>query len=185
MKKWMAALAWLAWQPFPAAAETVTPETYIKTSREAVKVLQKNLKTELQAAMREGGPVHAIDVCHVKAPEISEEVSGGLELSVGRTALRVRNPENVPDSWEQAMLESFKARLAAGEPLNELEAYMVEDDEFRYMKAIPMGGVCMACHGTSVNEKVRKKIRSIYPEDQATGFSPGEIRGAFTVRVPM
>jgi hypothetical protein len=30
-----------------------------------------------------------------------------------------------------------------------------------------------------------QSIRDLYPEDQATGFSPGDIRGAFTILKPL
>ena len=63
-------------------------------------------------------------------------------------------------------------------------AEIVEIDgakRFRYMKAIPTGGVCVACHGASLNPKVAAKLDSLYPGDKARGFKPGDIRGAFTV----
>ncbi|MGV6851130.1 MAG: c-type heme family protein [bacterium] len=50
---------------------------------------------------------------------------------------------------------------------------------FRFMKAIPAGRACMACHGQSINHGLASKIQQLYPQDQATGYQPGDIRCAF------
>jgi hypothetical protein len=36
-----------------------------------------------------------------------------------------------------------------------------------------------------VAEPLAETIESLYPEDRATGFEVGELRGAFTVRVAL
>jgi cytochrome c553 len=54
---------------------------------------------------------------------------------------------------------------------------------FRYMKAIPMAAQpCAACHGTDVKPDVLAEIEKLYPQDEATGFKPGELRGAFSIK---
>ena len=55
---------------------------------------------------------------------------------------------------------------------------------FRYMKAIPMGAVpCLTCHGAP-EPALNAEILRLYPQDRATGFAPGDLRGAFTVSMP-
>jgi hypothetical protein len=49
------------------------------------------------------------------------------------------------------------------------------------MKAIPTGGLCLACHGETIDPAVAGKIAELYPEDKATGFREGDLRGAFVV----
>ena len=49
------------------------------------------------------------------------------------------------------------------------------------MKAIPMREMCASCHGNNVNKSLKSKINHLYPEDIATGFMPGDVRGAFTL----
>ena len=53
---------------------------------------------------------------------------------------------------------------------------------YRYMKPIPTAGLCLTCHGGDVSEEVTKKVQLLYPNDQATGFTVGDIRGAFTLQ---
>lgn len=160
------------------AAEPV--EVLLKEARDQAKVLGMSLKGALQTSMKADGPVAAIDVCHVKAPEIAEQIS--LDgWHVARTSLKVRNPENTPDEWETAVLTDFAKRMESGEDPKMLEAIQTENGEFRYMKAIPTAAVCLACHGSNIAEPIAAKIASLYPQDQATGFNEGELRGAFTL----
>jgi hypothetical protein len=49
------------------------------------------------------------------------------------------------------------------------------------MKPIIMEAQCAACHGTAVAPEVKAKIDEFYPDDAATDFREGEIRGAFSV----
>ena len=70
--------------------------------------LMLSLQGELFAAMKSGGPVVAVDVCRVKAPQIATATATGTPWKIARTALKVRNPRNAPDAWETAKLEEFK-----------------------------------------------------------------------------
>lgn len=174
-----------------AAASAVAGDvdSRVQQSRAVVKDFMGELKGELQAAMKAGGPVNAIEVCNVKAPQIAARHSEARNWEVGRTSLKVRNPDNAPDAWERRVLEQFEQRKAAGENPQQLEHWeVVQSDggrQFRYMKAIPTAEVCLACHGQDIAEPVAAKLDSLYPDDQARGFRQGDLRGAFTIVQPM
>jgi hypothetical protein len=191
MRKALAQLVavWLLAAPAAQAEQAALLDAFAEESRTAVKAFADRLKAELQAAIKSGGVVSAIPVCSVKAPEIADEVSDELGLAIGRTSHRVRNPANAPDAWESSVLEDFLARAAAGEDMDTLEVVAVAErdgeDQLRYMKAIPVQQVCLACHGTDFAPEVQEQITAFYPEDRATGFALGELRGAFTVRKPL
>jgi hypothetical protein len=166
-------------------------EARVNASREAAKALQTSLQAELQKAMQEGGPLNAIEVCNTAAGNIAKEVSRAQKLRIGRTSLKVRNVNNTPDTWERKVLELFELRKKNGENPANLEFYEVvktgDKSEFRYMKAIaiPQDAPCLKCHGTEIDPKVQAKLKELYPNDQATGFKTGDLRGAFTVRQSM
>ena len=147
------------------------------------------LKKELQQALKTGGPLKAIEVCNGKAPEIAARISEETGWDVGRTSLKWRNPDNAPDAWERKVLENFEKRRARGEKAQAIDyAEIVEQDGrrvLRYMKAIPTGKVCLACHGSNIDSAVRARLDEFYPDDRARGFRLGDIRGAFTVSRPM
>ncbi len=155
-------------------------------SRQAAGRLGAELKAKLVAAMEEGGPVKGIEVCSEIAPEIARKISEETGMEIGRTALKFRNPGNAPDDFETHWLTSFITDMDAGTPAADLEGWAetFEDGQkvFRWMKPIEMGGLCQTCHGSAISSDVQIAIDAAYPEDRATGFKPGELRGAFTVR---
>lgn len=160
-----------------------------KESRMVVGDFMLLLKLELKAAMREGGPGNAIQVCKNKAPKIAAEISEKHGWRVARTSLKLRNPLNEPDPWELKVMQQFEKRKAAGEEIKTLEyAEIVTTGgkkQFRYMKAIPTERVCLTCHGSEIEQEEKDALNQFYPHDKATGFKEGDIRGAFTVTQPM
>ncbi|MDD3519555.1 MAG: DUF3365 domain-containing protein [Chromatiales bacterium] len=158
-------------------------------ARAAIQEFAKSLQGELGAAMKAGGPTQAIEVCNTRAPEIAADMSKQKGMNIARTSLKTRNAKNKPDAWEQKVLESFEQRKAAGEDVAKIDHFeVVTNDgkqEFRYMKAIPTGEVCLKCHGTEIDPAVIGKLDGLYPQDTARGFKQGDIRGAFTIRQSM
>ncbi|MDZ7712786.1 MAG: DUF3365 domain-containing protein [Rhodovibrio sp.] len=171
------------------AATSDVPQEELEAARGLVKGFFTELKGELQAAIKEGGPAHAIGVCQEVAPSIAGKMSEKSGWAVGRTALKVRNPRNSPSVRERAVLMEFKRRHAEGESFKKMESAAVIQEGGRrylhYMKAIPTQEVCLACHGSDVKEPVQEAIAAQYPADAATGFEKGELRGAFTFVKPL
>jgi len=162
-----------------------TEQTESDQAKAAIAAFAGALKTELTTAMQAGGPLAAIEVCNARAPSIAESVSQESGMQLSRVSLRNRNPDNAPNTWQAAVLKDFESRLAAGEALDSLtwqETSSVDGHrEFRLMKAIPTGGLCLQCHGEAIAPPVAEKISALYPDDKATGFREGDIRGAFVV----
>lgn len=155
------------------------------TAKVAIKSLAGALKNELQAAMQSGGPTAAIEICNTRAMPLTGEIAEQHGLQLVRVSLRNRNPANAPNTWQAAVLQDFDRRAALGEDVNQLTWSETVDNgdgqEFRLMKAIPTGGVCLACHGTALSPEISQVLNELYPDDRATGFSEGDIRGAFVV----
>jgi len=154
-------------------------------TRGAIKALGAELKATLKTTMKSEGPIKAISVCNVQAPKLAQKVSTEKGMEVGRTSLKTRNELNAPDPWELSVLEQFEHRKAEGEAVKKIEYSEVTHHNgnkvFRYMKAIPTDDVCLMCHGKQIAENLSAELKKLYPNDQATGFSKGDIRGAFTV----
>jgi len=154
-------------------------------SRKAIKMLGSELKKTLKTSMKAKGPVESIAVCNTEAPLIANKVSNTNNMTVRRTSLRYRNPANKPDVWEEAVLDQFEQRKLQGELVKSLEFSDITElngqKVFRYMKAIPTAAICVKCHGSNIPQPVANKINHLYPNDLATGFKAGDIRGAFSV----
>ncbi len=168
-----------------ARAEDTAQQAFEKDAQAAIKELASSLKSSLMAAMNEGGPAEAVSVCHLIAPTLAAEISKKYGLEIRRTSLKVRNPANEADAWETDVLQRFETRLASGEAIQKLTFKEKVDSEsgsqWRMMKAIPTDKVCLSCHGKKIAEPVQARIDTHYPDDMATGFKLGDIRGAFTV----
>lgn len=160
-------------------------EAQVDAAKAAIQELAGALQSELKNAIQGGGPVSAIEVCNTRAMPITHRVSDEQGLNISRVSLKNRNPANQPNAWQAAVLEDFENQKAAGQDVSSLAwSETVEVDggqEFRFMKAIPTGDVCLLCHGAQLAPGVSQALAELYPEDKATGFSIGDIRGAFVV----
>jgi hypothetical protein len=52
------------------------------------------------------------------------------------------------------------------------------------MKALPTQELCLACHGTAahLDKEAVVRLKELYPDDKATGYALGQVRGALTVK---
>ncbi len=177
-------LSSLILSPVIASAQE-SQEQMVQESRQIIQKFAKNLKGELKAAMKAGGPVNAIKVCNEKAMDITLDASktSGVELS--RTSLRIRNPLNKPEAWEKAVLLDFDKRKNNGESPKKMEFSEIVNvngkKQFRYMKAMGVAQPCLHCHGEKVLPAVTEKLSQLYPDDKATGYKKGDIRGAIVL----
>jgi hypothetical protein len=179
----------LASSPVTLTAGEPAPDTaWVEQSRQLAMQLGGQLKAELSKAIAEGGPMAAINVCYLRAPEIAAQLSQSSGARVGRTALRVRNPSNAPDDLERSVLEQFATDLGSGPIDRPLEAVFEirrgDAVERRYMRAIPTDALCLTCHGKTIAPELAAAIARDYPKDEATGFEQGQLRGAFSVVWP-
>lgn len=163
-----------------------------QAARAAVGKFAKQLGGELKKTMGSEGPAAAISVCRDVAPQIAGEMSRSNGWRVTRVSDRPRNPMlGTADAWEADVLSGFKARAARGEALKGMSYSEVvsEGDQryFRYMQAIGAQPLCMTCHGAAdqLPAKIRTALEADYPHDPATGYKPGDLRGAFSIKQPL
>ena len=160
-------------------------------ARKAAGALIQRLGVELKAAMAESGPQGAIGICKVRAPEIAAEVSREFHFDVRRVSPKNRNPAAVPDAWETEAQAGLERRLAAGEKPETLDTWQVvrtsPGRQFRYARALPVQPVCLICHGDpeKMSEALKAGLAAEYPQDRATGYGPGMMRGIVSIQRPL
>ena len=141
--------------------------------------LLKPFKQSMKGALMEGlaeGPAAAIDACRLRAPAIAAELStGGVQM--GRSSHRLRNPANAGPAWVEATLARYVDDPATREPV----LVELKNDRFGYIEPIVTQPMCLACHGAELAPAVETAIDELYPDDQATGFEAGDLRGIFWV----
>lgn len=169
----------------PALAQD---DAMLTDARKVAGAVPPKLLEVLNTQIAKDGPASAVAVCNEKAPQLAKAASAQTGWAIRRVSLRNRNPKAVPDAWELAALKDFDQRAAAGESPATLEKYGVvasaNGQEYRYMKALPVQPMCLACHGAAdaIPADVAEKINAMYPADKAVGYSVGDIRGAITIR---
>jgi len=164
---------------------------WVGDARKVATSIPPKLVAVLTEEMGKGGPEGAITVCRDVAPQMAKAATAETGWAIRRVSLKNRNPRAVPDAWERAVLEDFDRRAAAGEApatLEKAEIVVVDGkQQYRYMRALPVQSLCLNCHGTpeQLTPAVRQTLRELYPDDKGTGYKPGDIRGAMTIRKPV
>lgn len=167
---------------FSSSAQPIDMPSLKAEAITIVKQFGGTLKPQLKKALAEGGVLQAIEVCSVKAPEIAKNLSQSTKWQVKRVSLKARNHLNAtPNAWEKSVLEAFDQRQEQGESAIKMAKAEVVGDEFRFMKAQGTAPLCLTCHGSKLTAETKAALKEYYPEDQATGYSLGQIRGAFSL----
>jgi len=149
-------------------------------SNELIQHLAQNLKKTLVSAIKDKGLIGAVEQCNIEAPIISQNISTD-NLKVSRIASKNRNPENKATLEQIDVLRFFEQEMSLGKSPKNLYKLVETQDSIQYLKPIVTGKVCLACHGSDVSGELKAKIKKLYPNDLATGFKEGSLRGAFLV----
>jgi hypothetical protein len=172
-------------------AALAADESWMADARTVAIAVPPKLLQVLTDAIAKSGAADAVTVCQDAAPKMAKAATEQSGWQIRRVSLRNRNPKAVPDAWERETLEDFDRRAAAGESPASLERATVHTVDGkplqRYMRALPTQGLCLSCHGPAeqLAPGVAERLKSLYPNDQAVGYSLGQIRGAMTLkRVP-
>lgn len=175
-----------------AHAQNAGTAKLVDEARNAALGMQKELAGKLMKEIEAKGPEGAIGVCSTLAPNAALEISRSKGWKFSRVSLKPRNALLGPaDAWEQKVLLDFDGRAAKGENPGALEHYEIVDEpagrQFRYMKALPVAPLCVSCHGPQegLSPSIRERLAKDYPSDRATGYAPGQIRGAITIKRPL
>lgn len=168
-----------------AFSSNAQPMDITALKAEAITIVKQfggTLKPQLKSALAKGGVKHAIEVCSVKAPEIAKELSSSSQWDVKRVSLKARNQHNAtPNEWEESVLEQFTQRQQQGESAKVMMKAEIIQNEFRFMKAQGTAPLCLTCHGSELSAETKAALKEYYPDDKATGYSLGQIRGAFSL----
>jgi hypothetical protein len=176
---------------FAAVSACAQAPAWVDDARKVAGSVPPKLLAVLTEEIGKSGPEGAILVCRDKAPEMAKAASEASGWNIRRVSLKNRNPRAVPDAWERAALEDFDRRAASGEAPATLEKAEILTENgkqwYRYMRALPTQPLCLNCHGLpeQLTPAVKEKLKALYPDDKATGYRPGEIRGAMTIRKPV
>lgn len=159
------------------AAMTESQQRQQQVALAARDALFQQLLGRLTEVLTDQGPAAAIQVCKDDAPRLAGEVGQQYGVAIGRTSHRLRNPANAPQDWAGPLVEQQVA---------EPQFVALEDDQLGVLLPIRLKPACLLCHGPreQIASEVKAALVAHYPDDQATGFQEGDLRGWFWVEVP-
>jgi len=136
-------------------------------------------KQSLMATLGEGlakGTVAAVGACHLQAPGlVLDPLARGYEL--GRASDRLRNPDNLAPSWVAPVMAEMLADPTAAQG----RTVRLADGREGYLEPIRMAPMCLQCHGDSIAPQVRDALDTRYPQDRASDYAVGDLRGVFWI----
>jgi hypothetical protein len=159
------------------ATASDSKQTPLERAALAKDALFNELSTRLLAAMSNGGPAKAIEVCSKLAPKLAKDVGEQHQVSIGRTAIRLRNENNRPPAWAEPLLKDLPTKPVIQD---------LNDGSTGVLFPILLKVQCLTCHGPDdkIASDIRTELARLYPNDKATGFQEGDLRGWFWVEVP-
>lgn len=171
----------------PQAVQDPQIEQALTEARQVSVELAEKVRSLLFQEIEKGGFVSAVRVCSEMAQQITLQFNARTGHTVRRVSLRYRNPKNIPDEYEKGKLEEFNFLNQKKQLSNDYVEVVNEQGQkyLRYMRPLITLSVCMTCHGPKENipSEVKVILAEKYPDDHATGFLVGDVRGAISVKI--
>jgi hypothetical protein len=145
---------------------------------------KKTLGKNLQQALMSGGVENAIRFCKINAMPLVDSLSRQFDASIKRVTKKARNPDDLPNDLESTILDAYEQQL--NDSLK-LQANVQKIDEANYLFTQPIfidNALCLTCHGSLENgltEETKNFIKEKYPDDKATGYAIGDLRGMWSI----
>lgn len=155
-----------------------------KAGPEIIAEASTKLIAALTEAIAKDGAAAAIGVCSERAPEIAAEVGLAHGVTLRRASEKPRNPNNAATDAEKILLAAFAADLENGK---KPEPGVVTNSDGAVVFQAPIiipSALCLQCHGDTkidVAPGTLTAIQKLYPDDKATGYKIGDLRGAWSV----
>ncbi len=141
------------------------------------------LQTNLKNAITNKGVAGAISFCNLNASGIVAPIEDSLGVTITRVTDKTRNPADSLTASDKEIWEAYSYAAPDTPQLMELN-----EETYVMTKAIKIpSGLCLNCHG-KVGETIAAEnyslIKELYPDDNATGYQVGDLRGMWKITIP-
>ncbi len=144
----------------------------------------KVFKSNIQTIASKDGLHGVVDFCHKNAEKLADSLGKLHNVVIKRTSHKLRNEKNKPDEDSKAVLEKYLKLQQAQKPMEPV-VKKGADGYIHFYAPIKLKKECLKCHGIpgqEVHDDIYKLIKSKYPNDKATGFKEGELRGIWDIK---
>lgn len=141
--------------------------------------VQKLLLANVMTAMSDGGPVNAVSFCNIHAISLTDSLAKDYNCIIQRVSDKYRNPANKLNGKDAEVLANMTSSNST-KPLIDSE-----NGRLVYYKPIKIAiPACLKCHGQAgkeIDAKTMEIISHKYPDDLATGYKEGDLRGLWKI----
>lgn len=171
-----------------ATTQTSAPDFDHKAYKMKGMIIAKNtfktFKSNIQTVAAKDGLPDVVNFCHDNAKKLTDSLGKVNNVVIKRTSHKLRNDKNEPDADSKAVLDNY---LKMQKTKQTLEPVVKKgtDGYVHFYAPIKLKAECLKCHGTpgqDVSEEIYKLIKEKYPNDTATGFKEGELRGIWDIK---
>jgi hypothetical protein len=146
------------------------------------------LSSNLMQAISERGITNALAYCSERAYPLTALVADTNQVRLQRLTHRPRNPTNAVPRGEGEILRQFQLALDRGERPMPLVRAGTGGNAVFYSPIVLTNPLCLQCHGTvgtDIQPATAALLAALYPNDQATGFKLGDLRGMWRIEMPV
>ena len=154
---------------------------YINEGTRLAKQMYAGILMHLNKALDEQGPYEAVKYCNHKALPLTDSLSKHYGIKAKRTSLKLRNPQNAPDSLEKQVLQMY-AQTLSKKPM-----ILKTKKGVRFFTPIYIAELCLTCHGVpnqDIPDVTLIALNQLYPNDQAKNYELYDIRGVWSILFP-
>lgn len=180
-------------EPPPAAALPPLSAAVQRAAFERGRSIATNtfavLGSNLQGAVTSGGISNALPFCSVSATPLTTGLADKHGVALRRVTHKPRNPADRADAAEMLILDSFELALHdSTNPPPPLVTNLLPGKATFFAPIVLNKELCLKCHGEPDKDIASADlaiIRKLYPQDEATGFKMGQLRGALRIDLPI
>jgi hypothetical protein len=151
---------------------------YINKGKEIAQASFSTLSNKLKQAIQNGGIENAISYCNIHALPLTDSLSNVFGVKIQRISHKPRNIKNTADSSELKIINNYILSH------NEKPTLVTNKSNVIFYAPIYTKPLCLTCHGTvggTINSSTYEKIKTLYPDDKATGFKIDDLRGLWKI----
>ena len=144
----------------------------------------KVFKSKIEEVGAKQGLPAVVDFCHANAKKLTDSIGKAHHVVMRRTSHKLRNGKNEPTDAERDVLNQYLEMMEENKRLEPI-VRKEKDGYIHFYAPIKLKEKCLQCHGkpgSEIKDVVLKKIQEKYPEDQATGFKVGDLRGIWDIK---
>ncbi|MFY0605477.1 MAG: DUF3365 domain-containing protein [Cyclobacteriaceae bacterium] len=155
-----------------------------KLGKEVIEKSSAIYLVQLKRAIVINGVDGAIDHCNINLIDKLKRIEDSLGVSITRVTDKPRNPSNSLSDLEKEIWEAYEYAP------NVTSAQVQEYDKEQLIVTKPIlisSTLCLNCHGskgTEIDTKTQEAINKKYPNDNATGYYTGDLRGMWRIIIP-